>query len=488
MIRIMVVEDETIERNSIISILNENIKDEIEIEGFSNGKEALDAFRTSHFDILLVDINIPYINGLELLTEVKSSNTTVNCIILTSYNRFDYALEAIKLGIGDYLLKPIQPQSLVAAIEASISAIKSKTQQIKVSSQSNTDFIRQRLDLEFSRYVLHSVSDDELIKQAETSGVVLNSMISIIFNRVYNEKNEEKIQEFLNSISAYYVSRDYGKLTTIIFIFDKENIDLKVYNDFCDLVSGGLSRLHTENYSNTINEAVDAYVLSHGSLFIIKPTIDVNLLVKQLIENRDNFSQEELYDISEIISFKLFHLDDASLTLFLQSLRRKLYEEALLVNPNMVLPYTIKTKHYFNVNTRFAEIHANLFQIIKMNLDALNEGGISMDNRHSVKALEYIEKNFRKNITLNDLADYLQVTPQYVSKIMSEHTSGSFIEILNETRIKEALKLLETTMSIKEISYEIGYRSNTYFGRVFKKQVGVTPSQYRDRLHISEEK
>lgn len=488
MIRIVVVEDETIERESIISILNDSIDVPIEVQGYDNGKDALNAIQEQDVDILLVDINVPYLNGLELLSKVKEMNRNIRSIILTSYNRFDYALEAIKLGVEDFLLKPIQPNDLIKAINMSVSAVKDSKQISNVSSLSNNVYIKRRFDQEFSRQVLGKMSDEVLIERSQSIGISLNSMISVMFNRTSNTGNEEAIQEFLDSNGVYFVSRDYGKITTIIFLHEQAEVDTLSYETFNNLVRGGISRVHREDFSNSLDEAVNDYIANNISSYPFAPTTNLNTLIDNLLTYKDTVTQENLYDLTEVIAFMIYHYDDVALSVFLQNLHNDLYKKIQDLYPNLVLAFTTKIKHYFNVNTRFAEIHANLFQIIKLNLDALGESGNSVDNRHNLKALKYIEDNFKKNISLNDIADFLQVTPQYVSKIISEHSDSSFIEILNNYRIKEAIRLLDTNMSIKEIGYEIGYKSSTYFGRVFKKHVGVTPSQYREQLVISSQK
>jgi len=95
------------------------------------------------------------------------------------------------------------------------------------------------------------------------------------------------------------------------------------------------------------------------------------------------------------------------------------------------------------------------------------------------KAKKYINENFRENVTLKDVADFVSMNSSYFSELFKSETGTNFIDFLTEIRINTAKDLLENSeIKVKEIGYLIGYENNTYFNRVFKKRVGVTPSEY----------
>ena len=98
------------------------------------------------------------------------------------------------------------------------------------------------------------------------------------------------------------------------------------------------------------------------------------------------------------------------------------------------------------------------------------------------KALTYISLNYKKNITLNNVASYLGVTPFYISNLLSTHTSKNFTDLVTEYRIEKAKEMLKGNYQIKEIAVELGFRSHNYFSKVFKKVTGLTPKEYKSKF------
>lgn len=93
--------------------------------------------------------------------------------------------------------------------------------------------------------------------------------------------------------------------------------------------------------------------------------------------------------------------------------------------------------------------------------------------------MKFIDKNYKKPIGLNDLAEELNVSSFYVSKLFSKEGGQNFTEIVNDLRIKEAKRLIKNDYSFKEVAYNVGFGSQSYFTKIFKKKVGMSPKEYR---------
>ena len=98
----------------------------------------------------------------------------------------------------------------------------------------------------------------------------------------------------------------------------------------------------------------------------------------------------------------------------------------------------------------------------------------------SKKAIDYIKANYMKQISLNEVAEELDVSPSYLSRMLSNNNGKSFVEILNDIRIKEAKKLIRQGIILKEVAFHVGFRSQSYFAKAFKKAVGISPKEYRN--------
>ena len=99
------------------------------------------------------------------------------------------------------------------------------------------------------------------------------------------------------------------------------------------------------------------------------------------------------------------------------------------------------------------------------------------------RALAFIDSAYNKNISLNDISENLGVTPFYISKVLKKRTGKNFTDLVAEKRIEKAKKMLVTNKSIKEITFEVGFNSQNYFTKVFKKYTGLTPTDYKNKLY-----
>ncbi|WP_242856024.1 response regulator [Ruminiclostridium josui] len=120
MFRLLVVEDEEMIRNKIIYNTNWKEHGFVEVFQASNGKEALDIVRKNNIDIVITDIQMPEMNGIELIREIKGLNRGIKCIIITAYAEFEYAKESVRLHVNDYILKPFKSKDLLDIVKKTL--------------------------------------------------------------------------------------------------------------------------------------------------------------------------------------------------------------------------------------------------------------------------------------------------------------------------------------------------------------------------------
>ncbi len=101
-------------------------------------------------------------------------------------------------------------------------------------------------------------------------------------------------------------------------------------------------------------------------------------------------------------------------------------------------------------------------------------------NTLAKKAMNYINQNFRKPISLNDLAKELNVSPFYVSKLIKSAFGKNFTDVVGEVRIEESKRLLKEQQRVKKVAFDVGFQSQSYFAKMFRKMVGMTPKEYQD--------
>lgn len=118
--KILVVDDEKFIRTGISLILEDTFKEQVEVIQAKNGKEAIEIIENREFDIIISDINMPFINGIDLIKEIRKSNQDVEVIVISGYDVFEYARQCMKYGVKNYLLKPINDEELIDIVSVSI--------------------------------------------------------------------------------------------------------------------------------------------------------------------------------------------------------------------------------------------------------------------------------------------------------------------------------------------------------------------------------
>ena len=190
------------------------------------------------------------------------------------------------------------------------------------------------------------------------------------------------------------------------------------------------------------------------------------------MQRRINLFYLEVLYTDKASLLKTMHIfNETLITLFNQEFKSKidLHDQEYLIKLDADNPYR------------------DLLDKINDFLDSLVKSIDKVNNKSSnilvKKALAYISVNYKKTITLNSVAEYLGVTPFYISNLLSTHTSKNFTDLVTEYRIEKAKEMLKGNYQIKEIAFELGFKSHNYFSKVFKKVTGLTPKEYKSKFN-----
>lgn len=155
------------------------------------------------------------------------------------------------------------------------------------------------------------------------------------------------------------------------------------------------------------------------------------------------------------------------------------------LSQQLKLDIDISTLPQFHIKEEdtYQNIEISLHYVLHALFHPLKEDRFQQTNTLAKQAMTYIRKNYRKPITLNDLAKHLQVTPFYVSKLIKSSFQKNFTDVVAEIRIEEAKRMLKEHHLVKEIAFDVGFQSQSYFAKMFKKIVGVTPKEYQEFFH-----
>ncbi|WP_455684665.1 response regulator transcription factor [Thomasclavelia sp.] len=492
--KIVIVDDEFIIRQGIVHFLD------WEKEGFtivgeaSNGQEALELIEKTRPHIILCDIVMPIMDGVELSKIIKQRYPAIKVIVLSSYSDFDNVKQMFINGAADYILKPtLNRESLITALNKVAKEITDI--EIKASNQTSLSEYLSQLLLGFNN---ENIND----KFLDFSYYYL---LAVNCKRADNEEEIEELFEI--TLSNYFDNNNLsllrlsGKILVLVFGFNKE-IDLE--NRLTSIVSKYANNIFIlSNYFNDIKDIKSVYENSilkgFNNCFYLKKG---NLICTQNSSEITPLNKFDMHSYNEYLY--LMQLKEALQLLkefVYQALEDQCHEKELKSLVGNTLYSFIVVLEERNLNSEYirdfkltslsaldsSDHYKKYYYEFNKVIDDLNiiveNYQIELNQDVMNQIIKYIHEHYQETITLYDLADYFGFSYSYLSSYFNERSDLTFNECLNKIRTQKAAELLRTSnISISDIGYQVGFSDHSYFCKVFKKQIGVTPSVYRKGL------
>lgn len=427
MFNLLIADDEELERKAVKKVITSTFTEVFNIYEAKNGREAIEIGFNVKPDIVIADIKMPGINGLEAIKELKKSLSSTYFIILTAYDYFAYAKEAIVNEVKDYILKPFKKDELIKRINKALNILEEQKRNRTVE-----------FDLKEKIYAMLPMLENELVY-----AIISNNLKAIDYKAYLNYLN-------LNFEAGYCM---------VIGIDDEINNELKLE------VKGCLEEFTKPHYDAIIS-----------SMF----TKNIVMFV-QCSENSDEYSMK-LESIS--LARKIEDTIKKKLGIHITIGIGRVYNgiEKLYISYSEALSSSVSDiKHYEDSDDKTKEEQKS-----KLTEQEFTSIARKINSEHEElleKAKEFIKENYNKDITLEETAHHVGVSSYYFSKIFKASVGKNYMDYLTDLRIEKAKDMMESgSGSIKEICYEVGYNDPNYFSRVFKKIEGVTPSEYKLRM------
>ncbi|MHB1314691.1 MAG: helix-turn-helix domain-containing protein [Christensenellales bacterium] len=505
---ILIVDDDILIRNWLSMLIHE-IKDyDIHIFSVGDTFAAMDCCCNNPIDLVITDISMPHKTGLQLIEMLNIQYPYIKTAVLSAYNNYEYIRHALKLGALDYILKPEMKLDDVTAL------LKKVTMFAELRHSSDTDYTNFDNDNRaFTRFLNNlNAEAGDLFKDLSIPLDPNNLVIFVL--RLENTVDDRyayfPLQNVCNKTLASEmirgVSIGYGDDMLIILYEPRSSIAEYRKTDQTKLellFQRNMKSFFKKNISCSINQ------ICRESNALRRMIQDCLLLMEMY----------RYYPDAQItMPFK--NLSDDDMILFNQKIRQKLElhqtEEAVRIlrelieklHADLIVPKDIKTAIVYAVTIMFANVSFSLsntaynidynrfiktVNLVKSRLETENiieEFAQYYQHRHQKvnlnisppikQAIEYINKNYMKKITLESVASHIYLNKTYVSQLYKKQLNMSFGEYLEEVRISKAKNLLSNSyMSITQIAEEVGYTSQSYFTKVFKKKTGMGPLKYR---------
>ena len=533
MYKVFLVEDEVVTR--------EGIKNNVhwEEEGFeivgdvSDGELAYPLIMKVKPDILITDIKMPFMDGLELSKLLKKDMPQLKIIIISGYSDFGFAQRAIDIGVCEYLLKPITSQKLIAAVKNAAIVIEKDREEKKILEQYQMQIYRKQgdkrkeffndlisgklslaqiieLEKELSinmvassfcimlfqfmgQVVAYEYSDEIVRTEAKMAEALLDFPDIEIFERdmdgwafILQGENEEQIHRITNRLIEALVAICNGKIHYFSGIGRVVYRVRDLNQSFMDA-----NRAFSMRYFGKDDQFL-SFEDAHENKKQNENIIDVNELNIEKLDRDlvDNFLKRgTLQDIDEFVDRYFNGLGSNVLNsiLFRQYVTLDGYLCVMKFLKQLEFTKEQIQESMSDMNDITSQLSSPqaccelLKNILKRAIDLRNSSSQKRYMELIEKAQDYMKSNYANNdLTLNNVASIVNVSPNYFSTLFNQETGMSFIEYLTNIRMERAKEYLRcSNKKITEIGELIGYQDSHYFSYIFKKTQNCTPKEYR---------
>ena len=531
MLKVFLAEDEF--------IIREGIKNNIDWQAHgyefcgeaSDGELAFPLIQKTRPDILITDIKMPFVDGLALSRLVKKELPETEIIILSGYEEFDYAKEAIQIGVARYLLKPINGETLLQEIDSVAEIIlgKQKEKEIreKYQKEMEENSLRDQMDL-FQHLVTGDCSMEELLSVADKLDLkIMAPWYSIVLLKIQSMKHD--YEEYSGSIVV--VDERIAKLAepehvlifdralegrAFLFKADSEEELLAYQKEYLGDVKEVLSGYANLRYFGGIGTPVNrlreipasfedaSHAFAHRYLVAESCILDSSLLMQEGAAEQEDFRisavnpeqidrakmQEFLRtgDLDEVIYF----VDEFFGKLDGGAMKSRIFRQYITMDAYFSIADFLKGLGLQKDEIEAPDQDSSILQDEKSAMDyivrIMNKALVLREKRASSRyedvvseVIHYIEDNYaQEELSLNLLASHVNFSPNHLSMIFSQQTGQTLIRYLTDYRMNRAKELLRcSSKKSSVISMEVGYKDPHYFSYLFKKTQGMTPTQYR---------
>lgn len=534
MYRILLADDEKIVTDSITMMINKNFPGQFEIQAARNGRYLIEMFNRSHPDIVVADIQMPGINGIAAIRELSKTNPDTIFIIMTAYDRFEYAKEALNLGVSEFMNKPFNDRDIAELMTRCIGKIEARRKELSDSLkiQEKMENVVPIIENGFIYSMMFSDKEDEedienyreLLEVEERYGCMLiiaggeavrdRHMTNAVGSGVRMFQNQATVKDYIRKVwPKAIVGNAISNRIPVFLPMAQEKLEYDTRIEILETARKLTRELHNvtervfrigigsvvsmQDGMSSFQEAAKALASRSGSAVHIE---DISAQ-KQWDEGYQDYPEELEKRIfsslkkgdadacantaSEYLQWMVDTYGEKDMSVRMKILEVILHaEREACVNGEMNKSFVDRADYMPKVYQADSNTDLKIWF-----MDCLRRAAEAMDSRagkgeNSVveKAKIYMQENYSWDVSLDDVSRRMKLTPYYFSKLFKQETGITFMEYLTGLRLDQAKQLLKNPdLSIKEIGISVGYSDPNYFSRIFKKVLGITPSEYREK-------
>lgn len=527
---IVVADDESIQCEILCQILSDMIPEAV-VHSAKNGMEAYQYIQQHAVDVLITDILMPVMDGMELIQKIAEEKPEIKIVLISAYQEFEYARNAIKYGVFDYLVKPFRVETIARIIDkinVKIGEAVENSQQItyyeKIVQLYNKDHQMEKLSLVIKGIASMEEVDQSLYQTIARPGVLL----LLRWKRKTGSKKEWGLTEFQQEKLLQGIAEAFPKGYLVPLDKGLDNCEYRValiapevkeqqavaFMEHCLKeaarkqiifwcgISGECKNM-AEEISKAVEEAEEMitfsfYTRQTGGVFpwnvyqenmdlIVQPVSNIENEIREQIHkgNADTAVEklnklEKKYSIPPYITaFRVKHAVSSMIMRIIRDLEGMLsqseYDE--LINKAYTL-YGVcdSLEELFEISREFLQNEAAYFCQETGNYDAVQD------------IILYMKKHYSEELSLQDLAEKVHFSANYLSAQIKNRTGMTYVEYLMSLRLEEArFLLLNSNRKVVEIARNCGFNDSSYFNRIFRRMYKISPEQYRKvHKHVEE--
>jgi two-component system response regulator YesN len=520
--KVFFVEDEIVTREGIRDNVDWNANGFEFCGEASDGEMALPLLRTTRPDVLITDIKMPFMDGLELSKIVRERMPWVKIIILSGHDEFEYAQQAIQLGVTEYLLKPVTVQNLHQVLQKLAGQLEQEKKEqenlrhLQEQIEENRAILRERFLL---KVVVGAVSSTEAIEKGQLLGLdlIARCYLVVILKTELGDKSDQfnydeyqQVQHIVAGLvedmpDVFLLRKDWEELVLMMkgnapeFVIEErerllERIKQAVTRTRYRLIIGSgtpkkrIAEIHQSfvealvKIQNATNEHENG-----GNITVDKA--DLLKVDRSAVEHFLRCGAKEEFD--EFFNIYIRPLGESALTSYL--IKNYIIVDIVLATAKLVndlggdIDQVIPELNFIETTLASIKTVEQLREQVYKILTGLlafrdrYTGSYHMGTIQQAKA--YIDHHYMDPaLSLNEVAAQANLSSSHFSVIFSKESCQTFREYLTEIRINKAKELLRTTaLRSADIAYQVGYSDPHYFSHVFKKNTGLSPNEFRAR-------
>ena len=496
---ILIADDEKIEREGIRYLLSLE-KGERRIFEAANGKQAMQILRTENIDMILTDIKMPVMDGLELARRAKELFPEIRIVIFSGYNDFTFAQEAIRYGVTDYILKPVDPDNFHEIIEKAEKNIRER------QAEENREIRRQNfLQQYFLQNYLYSGKKEILEKAGEFVDLDKwngwHCAILIETDTAFFDTAEEnfpgELQKELRRVFFYLnlnerqslllfqdVYCDYLLVANHLYTFLKRNYMVRIYLsvsrkfDGCECLPEILGQLEQQMEEKFYHPEKHIFSCEEEEPKMVAGEVQDSQLMQMISEDISRKDTEQLWKHFECLKEKYSSNTQFS-AMYIKFVFSNVIQELFQENQ-------FADEHRLEQEIDRLYSCGNIMDILKVTEDNIREYEKFLErsmseSRNEVAAVKnYIYQHYGEDLNLEMLAEKVYLSSGYLSFIFKKETGMNLNRFIKVFRMEKAGEFLrDTNMKVAQISEKVGFANVSYFCRSFREYYGCSPESYR---------